>query len=461
MRLDRLVLDCAAALSLCVASPVLARTFVWEMTADESQVANSGVGDGSTDSSAGGGAVLMYDTKTRRLTYDIDWAGLEGDLTAIHVHGPAGSGQNNAAHFFNVFTGETDVLASGVDRTSDEIQGEEKLRSLVLDTRSPFGPGQALRFMLEDRGYVNIHSNLWPTGEIRADLVLTQGTPETGTTAQRRCANAVTRAFTRVAKREAKEVAWCIARAAEGKLGESVDDCVDGDPRGRIARKVARVDRTLGRSCRGFDDRGFPEYPFFGVPDRGAVLQMGAAPDSGSVEALVYELADEASAELARDLFGAELDAGIVSGDPAVQACQTRGWKRARKCQLRFFDEFDRCKRRGLKGGKAALLYGGAGDEPFADAADLEGCMGFDGDGALEAACGAAALESALSAPCSSTDLGAAFPQIAPADLPGAAEALGAAGVCRACEALATLNGLSVDCDLVDDATDNASCQDD
>ncbi|MGH0033480.1 MAG: CHRD domain-containing protein [Myxococcota bacterium] len=447
--------------SLFVASQVQARTFVWEMSADESQVANSGVGDGSTDSAATGGATITYDTKTRRLTYDIDWNGLEGDLTKIHIHGPADPGQSNRAHLFNVFTEEVDVLTSGVDRTTDSVQAEQKLRSLVLDTRSPFGPGQALRFMLDGRGYVNIHTNLWPNGEIRADFVLTAGVPRTGTNAQRKCANTVTSAFMTVAKREAKEAAWCIAQAAAGTLVGDLEDCIEGDPRGKVAKAVAKVDPGLDGRCRGFDDKGFNEYPFFGAPDLGAVLEMGAAPDTGSVETLVYELADEASFRLVEDLFGDGAGGVLSDGASADEACQAAGWKRARKCHLRFFEGFDRCKRRGLKGGKGDRLYDGAGNEPFDEDEDLEGCVGFDDTGDIAAACGATALETLLGDACDGADLETAFPEPSPESLADAAAALASASVCRACEALAELNGMSVDCDLVDDEVDNDSCEDD
>lgn len=445
------------------APEVGARSFVWTMTADESQVANSGVGDGSTDSTATGSATLIYDTKTRMLAWDIAWSGLEGDLTKIHIHGPAGPGQSNRAHLFNVFSEEVDVLTSGVDRTTDSTQSQAKLRSVVLDTRSPFGPGQALRFMLEDRGYVNVHSNLWPNGEIRADLVLTEGVPRTGTRAQRRCANRVTGSFADVARRAAKETAWCIAQAAAGTLATGVDECAEGDPRGRIAKAVAKVDPGLDKRCRGLDARGFPEYPFFGVPDLGAVLEMGAAPDTGSVEALVYELADEASGAAARDLFGEDLS-GVLSegdGDAVDEACQAESWKRARKCQIRFFEGFDRCKRRGLKGGKADLLYDGAPDDPFDDAADLVGCVGFDGDGAIDDACGEDALRDALVDACEGADLETALPEPSPLTLTQAAAAIGTASRCRACQALETLNGLSLDCDVVDDGVDDGSCEED
>ncbi len=436
------------------ASSASARTFVWQMDADESQVANGTEPDGSTDSTATGSATITYDTKTRSMTYSVDWNGLEGQLTKIHIHGPAGAGQSNMAHLFDVFTGETDVLAAGVDRTTDSTEGGGKLKQFTLDARSPFGPGQVLRYMLEGRGYVNIHSNIWETGEIRANFVLVEGEVEAGTEAQDRCNKTASGSFTTVAKKAAKEVGWCVDQAAAGALTEDVDACFEDDPRGRIESAIDEVDPRLGRHCRGYDAKGFNEYPFFGVPDAGS----GGA--TGSAEDVIYLRASRAAVAMAEDLFGDDPEASLFTGDAAERSCQAGAWRRVRKCELRLLRGFEICKRRGLKGGKASKLYEGASDDPFASDADLEPCVGFDPDGSVEEACSAAAIGERLAGACEGAAVGALFPGIGtPADSGAVASSVARLSRCRTCQALNAVNGMEADCDLADDDSDNDSCE--
>ena len=442
-----------AFLVLSVAAPVSAEVYVWVMNATEDQVNNSGEGDGSTDSDATGLGVIVVDTTSGVLTYYVDWNELEGDLTAIHVHGPASPGTSTMPHIFNIFTAEDDVIDAGVDRTTDFTAASPDWEDAVLDTRSPFDPGVALRFMLEERGYVNIHSNQWPRGEIRADLVLRQG-ERIRTDAQRKCTNKINRRFLAMVEVQGVDLAACLRDAADGDVVD-MDACIDDDRKDRIDGAADATDARLEARCWGFDGDGIHRYPLFGAPTGG--LPEDAS--SSTIDVVVVRGAESAQA-VARAILGDDLqDAVIASADDATGAtCQRKLYKRARACQETLLDEFNACKRVGLRGGRADELYEGAPD-PFAQAADLELCLGFDPEGAVAAACGQA-VEDTVGAECGGVDLAEAAPGCAAESGAELATCVADRVACETCLSLNEVDGMSIDCDLADDGASNASCGD-
>ncbi len=96
-------------------------------------------------SPASGTALLYYDEVTKVLTYSVTFSGLVGTETAAHIHGPAPAGVNAAVLF-------------------PLPLGSPKDGSVVL---TPTQEGYLRSALL----YINIHSTVYPGGEIRGQVL--------------------------------------------------------------------------------------------------------------------------------------------------------------------------------------------------------------------------------------------------------------------------------------------------
>ncbi len=103
-------------------------------------------------SPATGTAILIYDTVANTLTTNITFSGLLAGLTASHIHGPAAPGVNaGVLHGF-----PTTPLGSMSGSYSDVWSGLTATQVGYLNT------GQL---------YVNLHTSLYPGGEIRGQIL--------------------------------------------------------------------------------------------------------------------------------------------------------------------------------------------------------------------------------------------------------------------------------------------------
>ena len=90
-----------------------------------------------------------YNCKTNVLKYDLSWEGLTGPPMAMHFHGPAMPGQNAPVEIpITGFPMNATGSVSGVD-TLTEAQEDD---------------------LLGGRYYTNIHTKLYPGGEIRGQV---------------------------------------------------------------------------------------------------------------------------------------------------------------------------------------------------------------------------------------------------------------------------------------------------
>jgi CHRD domain-containing protein len=98
-------------------------------------------------SSGKGAATASLDTASKTLTWDVDYSGLSGPVTAAHIHGPADPGAN--APVVVPFNGS---LASPI-----------KGSATLTDTQ--------IQQLEAGKWYVNIHTEANKPGEIRGQLV--------------------------------------------------------------------------------------------------------------------------------------------------------------------------------------------------------------------------------------------------------------------------------------------------
>ena len=95
--------------------------------------------------SGSGTVTATFDKATSKLSYEVVYSGLTGPARAGHFHGPAAAGQNAG-------------VASGFADATSPIRGEVTLTA-----------AQAAD-LLAGRWYVNIHTQRYPGGEIRAQV---------------------------------------------------------------------------------------------------------------------------------------------------------------------------------------------------------------------------------------------------------------------------------------------------
>ncbi|MBB6429242.1 Kelch repeat-containing protein [Algisphaera agarilytica] len=163
----------SSTLGTLATNPLDPGDIVWNtILIDESQIKNfMGNPDGSTDSPATGSATFSYDASTNELSYEITYSGLTADLTNIHIHGPANAGTSNMAHIFDVFSGEQDVIDSGVDRRNATVTGVVNLTSHTHGGNNPTPTlAEALEALTTGQAYVNVHTTAFPMGEIRGNV---------------------------------------------------------------------------------------------------------------------------------------------------------------------------------------------------------------------------------------------------------------------------------------------------
>ncbi|WP_309667087.1 CHRD domain-containing protein [Tabrizicola sp.] len=98
-----------------------------------------------TDSAATGTAEVTLDTESKTVTWTYTHDGLSGDMTAAHIHGPATA---------------TEAAGPVVDTMTETMAGS-----------APITDAQAAE-LLAGMYYFNIHTEKFPDGEIRGQLVV-------------------------------------------------------------------------------------------------------------------------------------------------------------------------------------------------------------------------------------------------------------------------------------------------
>jgi hypothetical protein len=203
--------------STVLASKVDAQVTIWQGSISEDQIKNGPEPDGSTDSTATGNYDIRYDAGSRYLSYDVRWNGLQHLLSAIHVHGPADAANSSMSHLWDIFLGEPDVIAAGVERTTGRtVANRPWLEQMQIGAPS-FLPDDTLTHMFADMGYVNVHSLGFPMGEIRGNL-LTVATAAGMSKDDQKCWGQLSKGYESLLKAQAKQVDYCLKNGAAADL---------------------------------------------------------------------------------------------------------------------------------------------------------------------------------------------------------------------------------------------------
>lgn len=166
-----------ATVALLGAGPARASLLVWDFPISEDQVRNGPEPDGSTNSPATGHGHVTYDTATNVISYTISWNNLFGELTKLHVHGPADENTSTARHILEIF-GPPDIPAS-VDLHTDTWTDSHQLETLSQPGYEDITPTQIVGIMSSGLAYVNVHTTVFGAGEIRGNLGLPTPAPST------------------------------------------------------------------------------------------------------------------------------------------------------------------------------------------------------------------------------------------------------------------------------------------
>jgi hypothetical protein len=132
---------CVAILSVNAASAAIVAL---EANIDGDQ-ANAGAGTGSPGT---GFATMTFDDATNLFSWNISWSGLLGEETIMHFHGPAQPDENAGVEVnFGSISGTTSPSIGSTDISNAQATD-----------------------LLDGLWYINIHSTLFPSGEIRGQV---------------------------------------------------------------------------------------------------------------------------------------------------------------------------------------------------------------------------------------------------------------------------------------------------
>ena len=261
------------------------------------------------------------------------------------------------------------------------------------------------------------------------------GTPQSK--AQQKCITSFATAATNVAKARAAENERCLGAFAKGKTEQleapTLRSCLARDAKGKIGKKLAKLDQVVAKSCTDVD-----EVPGFGLGEIARVKHVTASEATSLFLDVLSENVFATARTCDDDSDGCKCQAAIEDSSAGVASA--------------VLAEFAGCAKKALKDGAGSALALAAcatdAGQPGSIAADSKGKLAKQRE----------KVAKAYAKKCEGT---------APAVLPGKcvgqtgddfAPCVAAASTCRACLALNAIHALGADCDLLDDAADNRSC---
>lgn len=168
-------LTLALALTATVAAtPAAATVFVFEADL-------SGLAEAPPNASPGTGvATVLFDDVTQLMTVEAAFSGLLGTTAAAHIHGPtavAGEGTAGVMTTTPSFPGFPLGVTSGTYLQTFDMTLATSYNASFLNNATNAGStttasATLLSAMQDGKAYFNIHTNLFPGGEIRGFLSL-------------------------------------------------------------------------------------------------------------------------------------------------------------------------------------------------------------------------------------------------------------------------------------------------
>lgn len=103
---------------------------------------------------------VFYSKNTRTLTYSVQWSGLTGAVTAMHIHGVAPTGYPSGV-VQNISTSAITRCAASSTTACGSYSGSFHADGVVVKEND----------LLNGAYYVNIHTAAYPGGEIRGQII--------------------------------------------------------------------------------------------------------------------------------------------------------------------------------------------------------------------------------------------------------------------------------------------------
>jgi len=144
------------------------QVLVWDFPIEESQVKNGPESDGSTNSPGRGQGRIEFDPATNAFLVRIRFEGLVGDLSQLHVHGPARADTSTPRHVIE-FLGPPEVPES-LAATQGLFETRVPLSATQQADQPPLPPEAVLGLLQGGHSYLNVHTTVFGMGEIRGNL---------------------------------------------------------------------------------------------------------------------------------------------------------------------------------------------------------------------------------------------------------------------------------------------------
>lgn len=174
-----------AAIAAVLASPLHAAPVTYIATLDGASESPPNA------SSATGSATIVIDAVAHTLRIATTFSGLTATATAAHIHVINGPGDSNLLDTVGpvatvpLLPGFPFATSGTYDQTFDTTDTASYRANWVIDSGGTAGLAEAALFagIEQGRAYFNIHSSVFPAGEIRGFLALAAQVPEPGTAA--------------------------------------------------------------------------------------------------------------------------------------------------------------------------------------------------------------------------------------------------------------------------------------